>query len=359
LSAFKVETVVEGLEVPWSIAWRPDGSMLVTERPGRVRVVANGKLQPDPILVLSDVRNASESGLMGLCLHPDYARNKFVYLSYAYGGRGGSGGNAPENRPTNLHGVRVVRFVDHGDKLLQDKIIVDDIPGAPNHAGCRIKFGPDRKLYITTGDATDWQNGQRMNTLAGKILRVNDDGSIPADNPFFGKPGVRGEIWAYGSRNAQGLDWHPETQMLVETEHGPSGFEGLGGGGDEVNIVAKGDNLGWPTIHHRQTQTGMVSPLIEYSPAIAPASGMFYSGKEFPEFRGNYFFGALRGEALYRVVLDGRSVTKQEKIVTGLGRIRDVAQGPDGYIYFSTSNRDGRGRAAASDDRILRLVPAK
>lgn len=344
---YKVETIVENLEVPWAIAWAPDGRMIFTERPGRVRVYEKGRLRPEPLHTV-EVRNVSESGLMGLCLHPDYAKNRYLYLSYAYGQGRRSGGG---------HGVRVVRFIDRGTSLQQDKVIVDGIPGAPNHAGCRIKFGPDGKLYITAGDATNWNLAQKLDTLAGKILRVNDDGSIPSDNPFVGRSGVRPEIWAYGSRNAQGIDWHPDTKLLVSTEHGPSGFEGLGGGGDEVNIVDKGANLGWPTIHHRETRQGMVSPLLEYSPAVAPASGMFYGANVFKAWRGNYFFGNLVGRSVIRVVLDGRKVVSQEKMLTDYGRIREVAEGPDGYIYFSTSNRDGRGSPARNDDRIMRLVP--
>jgi aldose sugar dehydrogenase len=345
---YRVETVVQNVQVPWAIVWDPEGRMIFTERPGRVRVFEKGKLREEPLHVVNDVRNASESGLMGLCLHPDYSKNHYLYLSYAYGtGRRSSGG----------HGVRVVRFVNNGTSLKQDKVIVDGIPGAPNHAGCRIKFGPDKKLYVTAGDSTDWNLAQKLDTLAGKILRINDDGSVPEDNPFVGKPGVRPEIWVYGSRNAQGIDWHPDTGLLVETEHGPSGFEGLGGGGDEVNIVDKGANLGWPTIHHRETRPGMVSPLLEYSPAVAPASGMFYKGRVFKEWRGNYFFGNLVGRSVIRVVLNGRKVVSQEKMLTEYGRIRDVAEGPDGYIYFSTSNRDGRGDPASNDDRIMRLVP--
>jgi aldose sugar dehydrogenase len=344
---YRLETVVQNVQVPWAIVWDPEGRMIFTERPGRVRVFEKGKLREEPLHVVHEVRNVSESGLMGVCLHPDYTKNRYLYLSYAYGARDRRG----------EHGVRVVRFVNEGTRLKQDKVIVDGIPGAQNHAGCRIKFGPDKKLYVTAGEATRWQLAQEMDTLAGKILRVNDDGSIPSDNPFVGRSGVRPEIWAYGSRNSQGIDWHPDTGLLVETEHGPSGFEGLGGGGDEVNIVDKGANLGWPTIHHRETQSGMVSPLLEYSPAVAPASGMFYSGRVFKEWRGNYFFGNLVGRSVIRVALNGRKVVSQEKMLTEYGRIRDVAEGPDGYIYFSTSNRDGRGSPASNDDRIMRLVP--
>jgi glucose/arabinose dehydrogenase len=198
-----------------------------------------------------------------------------------------------------------------------------------------------------------------LDSLAGKILRLNDDGTIPADNPFVGKPGARPEIWSYGHRNPQGIDWQPGTNLLFETEHGPSGFDGPGGG-DEVNIVEKGKNYGWPVIHHTQTHPGMEAPLLEYTPACAPASAMFYRGTTFPQFDGNFFFGCLAGKRIIRVVLDGRRVVSQENLLEGkYGRIRDVAQGPDGYLYFSTSNHDGRGSPAADDDRIIRLQPVK
>src|SRR5262249_19429422 len=191
-------------------------------------------------------------------------------------------------------------------------------------------------------------------------LRLNDDGTIPNDNPFVGKAGYRAEIWTLGNRNAQGIAWQPGSGLAFETEHGPSSFEGKGTGGDEVNILEAGKNYGSPEIHHTEPRDGMVSPLLEYSPACAPASAMFYNGTVFPEFKGNFFFGCLRGTRIIRVVLDGRKVVSQENLLKNTyGRIREMEQGPDGYIYFSTSNRDGRGSPAKDDDRILRLVPAQ
>jgi glucose/arabinose dehydrogenase len=238
-------------------------------------------------------------------------------------------------------------------------VIIEDIPAAPNHAGMRCRFGPDGKLYITTGDSTERAIAQQMNSLGGKILRLNDDGSVPQDNPFVGQKDARPEIWSLGHRNPQGIAWQPGSGLIFETEHGPSGFDGPGGG-DEVNIVERGKNYGWPTIHHKQTQAGLESPLLEYTPACAPASGMFYNSSIFPQFKGNFFFGCLAGKRIIRVVLDRRKVVSQENILEGkYGRIREMAEGPDGYIYFSTSNRDGRGSPASDDDRIMRLVPAK
>ena len=341
---FKVEKVIGGLQVPWSIVWAPDGRMIFTERVGSVRVFEKGNLRPDPLYRVPDVEPTGESGLMSVALHPQFSTNHFLYLSYAYKSAGGIL-------------VRVVRFRESADGLTDRKVIIEDIPAAQFHAGCRIRFGPDGKLYITTGDATDRQLAQQLNSLAGKTLRLNDDGSVPTDNPFVGQQNARPEIWSYGHRNAQGLDWQPQTNLMFQTEHGPSGFDGPGGG-DEVNIVEKGKNYGWPIIHHTQSRSGLESPLLEYTPACAPASGMFYRASILSQFNDNFFFGCLRGERIIRVVLDGRRVVSQQNLLAGkYGRIRDIAEGPDGFLYFSTSNRDGRGNPTSDDDRILRLVP--
>jgi glucose/arabinose dehydrogenase len=344
-TSFKVETVIPNLEVVWSIVWAPDGRMIFTERPGRVRVYENGKLRAQPLFVVPDVEPKGESGLMSVALHPQYASNHLLYLSYAYN----SGGQQ----------VRVVRYRETPNGLTDRKVIIEGIPAAQSHAGCRLRFGPDGKLYITTGDATDRQLAQKLDSLAGKTLRLNDDGTVPSDNPFVGQANTRPEIWTYGNRNGQGIDFQPGTNLLWETEHGPSGFDGPGGG-DEVNILERGKNYGWPVIHHRDTRAGMEAPILEYTPACAPGSGMFYRGSAFPQFKGNFFFGCLRGEAIIRVVADGRRAVSQEMLLQGkYGRIRDLAEGPDGLIYFSTSNRDGRGQPAKDDDRIMRLVPVK
>lgn len=343
---FKVETVAGGLQVPWSISFAPDGRIIFTERPGRVRVIENGRLRPEPLAIISDVEARSESGLMGLTLHPQFASNHFLYLAYAY-------------NSDNGQRVRVVRFRETGNNLAERKLIIENIPAAQFHAGCRLRFGPDGKLYITTGDATEPATAQKLDSLGGKILRLNDDGTVPSDNPFIAQKGAHPEIWTYGHRNPQGLDWQPGTDQLFETEHGPSGGDAPGGG-DEVNIVEKGKNYGWPIIHHRDSRAGLESPLLEYTPAVAPASGTFYRGGAFPQLRGNFFFGCLRGQTIIRVVLDGKRVVSQERLFENqYGRIRDVAEGPDGAIYFSTSNRDGRGSPASDDDRILKLVPVK
>ncbi|MEJ7623605.1 MAG: PQQ-dependent sugar dehydrogenase [Pyrinomonadaceae bacterium] len=343
---FRVETYVGGLEVPWGFAWLPNKNLLVTERPGRVRLVENGKLRPEPVYSVPDVEPSSESGLMDVSVHPSFAANNFVYLAYSYAADGKRD--------------KVVRYKYVDNKFTEPTVIIADMPAAPNHAGMRARFGPDGKLYITVGDSTDWELAQKLDSLAGKTLRLNDDGTIPPDNPFIKTPGARPEIWSYGHRNAQGLAWQPGSGLMFQTEHGPSSFEGKGSGGDEANIVEAGKNYGWPTIHHTQTRDGMVSPLLEYSPACAPGSAAFYNGSQLPDFKGNFFFGCLRSARIIRVKLNGRNVVSQENLFNGVyGRIREIGEGPDGFIYFSTSNRDGRGSPAKEDDRILRIVPSK
>lgn len=355
---FKVETVVESLEVPWAMVFRPGSGgggaaggggggeagapdMFITERRGRVRLYAAGKLDPKPYFEVPGVKTGrGEIGLMGICLHPDYTKNKYVYLSFGH-----TDGD-----------VRVVRYKDTGTTLEEDKVIMKGAPAGVNHAGCAIAFGPDKKLYITTGEMFKRQLAQDMSSLGGKTLRVNDDGTIPEDNPFVGKKDARPEIWSLGHRNAQGIDWQPGSNLMFQSEHGPSGEAGTGG--DEVNIVEKGKNYGWPTIHHRTQKEGLEPPIVEWSPAIAPASGRFYAADVFPELKGNFLVGALVGESLWRIVLDGRKVVCYQKLIGDeYGRIRAVVQGPDGLIYFTTSNRDGRGRPAKTDDRVLRIVP--
>lgn len=344
--AVRVETFASGLEVPWSMVFTAPDRMLVAERPGRVRAIEGGSVRPQPLLVLSDVEERSETGLMGMTLHPSYASNRQVYLAYAYA----SGSDIR---------VRVVRYRDDVTELTEPTVIIEDLPAARFHAGCRIGFGPDGMLYVTTGDATDPESAQDLGSLAGKTLRLTAEGAVPPDNPFVGRAGVRPEIYSYGHRNAQGLDWQPQTGLMFQTEHGPSGGDAPGGG-DEVNIVEAGSNYGWPTVHHKQSMAGMVDPLIEFTPAVAPASGMFYRGGLFPQLTGNFLFGNLRGECVIRLVLDGRRLVRHERLFQGAyGRLRAMAEGPDGAIYVATSNRDGRGSPADNDDRILRLVPGR
>jgi aldose sugar dehydrogenase len=340
----QVDAFVAGLEVPWSLVFTSPTRSLVTERPGRVRVIENGVLQKKPLAVLQDVEASGESGLMGMAIAPDYERSKLLYLAYAY--------DTPQGPK-----VRIARYRDTGDALTDRTVIIEGLPAARYHAGCRLRFGPDGKLYATTGDATTREIAQDLKSLGGKTLRLNPDGSIPSDNPFPGSP-----IFSYGHRNSQGLDWDPRSGLQFQTEHGPSGFDGPGGG-DEVNIVEAGKNYGWPLVHHRETKEGTVPPLLEYTPAVAPSGASFSRGNLLPSFRGDFFFATLRGERLIRVRLDPanpRHVAETEDLFTGVyGRLRDVVSGPDGALYVATSNRDGRGKPAPADDRILRVVETR
>ncbi len=332
---YKTEIVANGLNVPWSIVFQGN-DLYVTERLGRLKVFRKGSSIPSEIHGVPKVHDHGEGGLMGLAFHPDFTSTRFVYLSHTYSTNG------------SVYN-RVVRFQMVSDTLRNGKSIVDKLPGAAIHNGCRIRFGPDKKLYVTTGDAAQRELAQSMESLGGKTLRLNDDGSIPVDNPFKNSP-----VFSLGHRNAQGLDWSPETKHLFESEHGPSGFDGPGGG-DEVNIVFPGKNYGWPEIHHQQAQEGMESPLAEFTPAVAP-SGASFARMSGP-FYGDFFVATLRGRHLLRVRLNGDEIKGSERMLENVfGRIRDVVQGPDGYLYFCTSNRDGRGTPKADDDRIVRIV---
>ena len=345
---FTVEVVTAGLESPWAMAFLPDGRIFVTERAGRLRVIENGSLDPAPVAGLPRVGVGGEGGLLDVTLDPEFAANRLVYLAYTI--------DAGAGRTT-----RVSRFKVTPEGLKDGEVVVPGVPGrdAGRHFGSRIRFGPDGKLYVTLGELAEASRAQDLSDLNGKTLRLNGDGSVPRDNPFVGREGVRPEIFSFGHRNAQGLAFQPGTGLVFQTEHGPS-WDDAPGGGDEVNIVEAGKNYGWPVIHHRETRPGMVSPLLEYTPAVAPSGATFYTGDAFPEWRGNFFFATLRGRSLVRVALRGREVVGHEVMVEGrFGRLRDVAQGPDGFIYVLTSDTDAYGPGREGGDRLLRLVPAK
>ncbi|KKQ42039.1 MAG: Quinoprotein glucose dehydrogenase [Microgenomates group bacterium GW2011_GWC1_37_8] len=328
----KVSVVAEGLEVPWALAFLPEGGMLVTERAGRVRFVSkDGELRQQPVVTISAVRQTGEGGLQGIALHPDFQNNNFVYLYYTYAGVGDNTLN------------RVVRYSYDRDVLRDEKIIVDKIAGAPNHDGGRIKFGPDKLLYITTGDAQVPSSAQDKNALAGKILRVNDDGTAASGNPFGNR------VYSYGHRNPQGIAWDND-ENLWETEHGPSGLET---GNDEFNRIEIGRNYGWPEIRGSQTKSGMEIPITESgrTDTWAPA-GLAYLG-------GKFYFAGLRGQALYQITVSGTSANMKTYFKGEFGRLREVVAGPDGFLYVSTSNRDGRGSSKSGDDKIIRINAAK
>lgn len=342
--AYTVETVASDLFVPWSLVFTSDKRLLVTERDGQIRVIENGKLLDKPLAAFKEVATGGEKGLMGLAMDPEYGDNPKLYACLAYGS-----GASLRNK--------VLSFSDQGDSISDVQTILDNIPSANNHAGCRLMFLPDQTLLVTTGDAQDKSSAQDKNSLGGKILRINRDGSIPSDNPFANSP-----VWTLGHRNPQGLAYDSNHDILWSTEHGPSVFDGPAGG-DEINLIEKGKNYGWPTIHHKQKQAGLVSPLLEFTPAVAPSGLLYYSASVFPQFTNHLFFGALKGEGLYTLTIDPKD---PKRIIAfaklpdiKVGRIRDVIQGPDDLIYFTTSNRDGRGNPRRGDDKIYRLTPKK
>ena len=334
---FRVEAVVTSLEVPWSIAFAPDGRLFVTERAGRVRILDLANSTSELALTLDDVYSQGEAGLLGLAMDPQFAQTRLVYLYYTASTSGG---------PMN----RIVRYREAGGHLAERAVLLDGIPGATIHDGGRLRFGPDGLLYITTGDANAASLAQDLASLAGKILRIDRDGASARDNRF-GSP-----VYSSGHRNPQGLDWHPVSGDLWATEHGPTG-------NDEINVIQPGSNYGWPRIEGAETMTGMVAPVTFFDAAIAPSGASFYRGTRFPQFTGDLFVATLRGSHLLRLRIDAaspRRIATSERLIDGrFGRLRDVVSGPDGYLYVATNNRDGRGTPAAGDDRILRLVPAE
>jgi glucose/arabinose dehydrogenase len=335
---FAVEVVGRNLEIPWAMAFAPDGRMFFTERPGRVRIYQQGQVLAQPALVLDDVAAAGEGGLLGIAVHPDFAANQFVYLAYT--ARVGGGRE-----------IRVARYREAGNTLGERAVLLDRIGAADIHDGARVKFGPDRRLYVTIGDIAVPSIAQDLGSLNGKILRLNDDGTVPADNPFPGSP-----IYSYGHRNPQGIDWQPGTGELWGSEHGQTG-------NDEINRLQPGRNYGWPEIQGGETRAGMEAPVLFFSPSVAPSGASFYTGTAIAGFRGNLFVGTLAGQHLLRVRFDPADparVAATERLLAGrFGRIRDVVTGPDGSLYLCTSNRDGRNTPTADDDRLIRLSAAR
>jgi glucose/arabinose dehydrogenase len=339
----EVQTFASGLVNPWGLAFLPDGRMLVTERPGRMRIVtANGVLSA-PLKNVPEVWVSGQGGLLDVELDRDFAQNNTLYICFAE--RTGGGGR-----------TAVARAKLGSDRLNDVKVIFrqEGPLSSGNHYGCRIAQGNDGDLFVTLGEHFSHRDeAQNLANHLGKIIRIAPDGSVPSDNPFVGRDGAKPEIWSYGHRNEQGLAINPATGDLWEIEHGPRG-------GDEVNIIGKGKNYGWPVIgygidyngtkiHASTAKDGMEQPIKYWVPSIAPSGMAFYTGKLFPKWDGSLFTGALAGKMLVRLSLNGNSVTGEERLLQDLNeRIRDVRQGPDGALWLLTDNAAGR---------ILRVSP--
>lgn len=319
-----VQVLAQNLEVPWAIDIADDGRLFFTERAGRIRVIENGTLLQDPLAFINVEQNG-EAGLLGLALHPDFSENHLIYIYHTY-----SNGTGVYNK--------VVMLTERDNSIIESKVVIDGIPAAAGNDGGRIKFGPDGKLYVATGDARQSGLAQNGDSLAGKILRLNGDGSIPEDNPFEGSP-----VYSYGHRNIQGLAWHPVTGVLYASEHGSEG-------NDEINLIKSGANYGWP-IEYCSAEK-FEKPVVCFDPAIAPA-GMTFATTDTLSYQNDILLATLRAEHLRQIEL-GSGV--ETIILTGYGRIRDVVEAPDGSLYVATSNRDGKAIPHQSDDKILRIT---
>ncbi|HEX9395984.1 MAG TPA: PQQ-dependent sugar dehydrogenase [Burkholderiales bacterium] len=332
----RVVKLVEGLDHPWSVAFLPDGRLLVTERPGRLRIVEEGKLLPAPVSGLPEIAEHGQGGLFDVVLHPQFSRNSLVYLSYA--GRGDDG-----------VGTELLRAKFANSRLEDVQVLFRQSPKgrSGNHFGGRIVFDRAGYLYLTLGDRGEMPRAQRPDDHAGSVIRLHDDGRVPKDNPFVGRAGWKPEKFTLGNRNMQGAALHPLTGMLWTHEHGPQG-------GDEINIIRAGVNYGWPVITYGVNygigtkigegtrKDGMAQPLYFWVPSIAPSGMAFYTGDRFPQWKGSLFVGALRDQMLVRLELDGEKIVREERLLKGvLGRIRDVRDGPDGYLYLLTDENRG------------------
>jgi glucose/arabinose dehydrogenase len=344
----RVETIARGLDHPWGLAFLPDGRMLVTERPGRLRLVGrDGTLSP-PLAGVPKVFARGQGGLLDIALDRDFASNATVYFCFAEPGEGGA--------RTSLGRARLAA---EGTPALEDVAVIFRQQGplsTSNHFGCRVVQARDGNLFLAMGDHfTQRDEAQNLANHIGKIVRIRPDGSVPSDNPFVGKQGARPEIWSYGHRNIQGAALHPETGALWIHEHGARG-------GDEINIPEAGKNYGWPVITYGvdysgakigvgTAKEGMEQPIHYWVPSIAPSGMAFYTGDLFPAWKGDLFVGALAGQLVARLDLDGRKVTDEERLLRNVGaRIRDVRQGPDGALWLLTD---------AGDGRLLRVTPAR
>jgi glucose/arabinose dehydrogenase len=338
----RVVTVAGGLEHPWGLTFIPGSRMLVTERPGRLRFVDNNGNVSSPLDGVPVVFSGGQGGLLDLVLDPDFGNNQWIYLSYAEPGRGGSGTAVGRGRL--------------GENGLADfTVLFRQVPKVNSrvHFGSRLVFSRDGNLFITLGERGERDRAQDLSIHRGQVVRIRPDGTVPEDNPYVEQPGYRAETWSHGHRNPQGAALHPETGKLWTVEHGARG-------GDEINIPLKGRNYGWPVISYGRhysglkigegtRKEGMEEPVYYWDPSIAPSGMAFVTSDRFPAWKGSLLVGALRGQMLVRLDLDGEKVVKEERMLQELGeRIRDVRQGPDGYIYLLTDSSNGR---------ILRLEP--
>jgi glucose/arabinose dehydrogenase len=372
-----LDTVASSLEVPWSLDFAPDGRVFVTERAGQVRVIEKNVLRPDPWAELPvfarEEQIAPESGLMGIALAPNFASSGQVFLLGTFWKRS----QAPLSRTFDKvvrrvaglfspraaipYESRVYRLTDRGGQGVDATVVIDDLPANFYHAGGALAFGPDGHLYVSVGEALASAFSNDPRTASGMILRYRADGSVPEDNPIPGSP-----VYAIGLRNPQALAWYPARQQLITTEHGPSSLPHERGraGQDELNLVTPGANYGWPAVAGRSGDARFVDPIVEWSPSIAPGGIAIYTGAYAP-WRGNAFVGGLRAQQLRRIVFDSAAATAgqlkviQEEVLLSqtVGRIRAVRMGPDGHLWITTSNRDGRGVPSAQDDLVLRVRP--
>jgi len=334
---FRVVTLVRGLQNPWSIAFLPDGRMLVTERAGRLRIVGKDfKLDPKPVEGLPEIVASGQGGLLDVVLHPQYDKNGWIYWAYNAPGTGG-------------WGTALSRGKLEGQRMTEVQVLFSMEPKtrAGHHFGGRIVFDNKGFVYLGLGDRGDMPRAQKLDDHAGSVIRLHDDGRVPKDNPFVGRAGAKTEKFTLGNRNIQGAALHPQTGELWTHEHGPQG-------GDEVNVMRSGRNYGWPVITYGvnygigtrigegSAKPGMEQPLHVWVPSIAPSGMAFYSGDKFPNWKGNLLIGALRDEMLVRLELNGEKVVREERMIKGqIGRIRDVLVGPDGFVYLLTDEREG------------------
>jgi len=355
---FKLEVVARNLETPWGIAFLPDGRMLVTERPGRLRIVENGRMQPEPVAGTPKPWVVQDGGFLDVEVHPNYAQTGWIYLSYAEPGPNDTSTSPP--RPATTSMTVILRGKLRDNRWVDEQVLFKGPPDLYRpenvHYGSRFLFDRQGKLLYSIGDRGQSAAAQDLGSPLGKVHRINDDGTVPSDNPFVGKAGAVPTIWTYGHRNPQGFSFDPVTGILWEAEHGPTG-------GDELNILEPGHNYGWPMISHglepgitQTTREGMEPPIVYWNPAIAPSGIHFYSGARYPHWRNDLFVTGLGGTALRRLEVKGRQVTHQEVVFDSYGRVRDVVTGPGGLLYVALQ-LPGQSLSASTPGLVVRLVP--